>query len=135
MKVKELIEKLQAADPSREAEVAINNCTVHEITPVDPGYYDGTYIKVHFDKSARDFYNRYGVTAVERGAHLKKINIRYMDMEEAFLENPEAKWIPNGSTHEQEFLETIDKCRAGGRALRKEIEEFRAIQPTKETKK
>lgn len=53
MKAKELIAELQKADPTGEAEVAIDNKTVYGTTGVEPGYYDGTYLKVHFSDEAK----------------------------------------------------------------------------------
>jgi len=128
MKVKELIAELLKQDPTGEAEVAIDNKTVYGTTGVEPGYYDGTFFKVHFSEEAKEFEtNFWGVSAVEMGSGYKKINLRYMDMEEAFLENPEAKWIANRYNDERDahFREEVEKFRVAGRALQVELAEIR----------
>lgn len=126
MKVKDLIAELQKADPSGEAEVAIDNKTVFGTTGVEPGYYDGTYLKVHFSESARSHKNCYEIIAVEMGAQIKKINLLYLSAEDAFLENPDAEWIPNryNPQRDKEFLESVEKWREEGKKLRAHFQEL-----------
>lgn len=128
MKSRELIEKLLEVDPSGEAEVVISNSSISWVDGPMPGYYDGCYIKTHFDKELAnvDDFNHHGVSAVEMGAQIKKIKLHYMTMEDAFMENPEAEWIANNYNEERnaQFLKEVEEYRRIGREQRKEIQEM-----------
>lgn len=60
------------------------------------------------------------------GSGLRKINILYKSAEEAFLDNPEAEWIPHhyNPQRDLQFLLEVEKWRQEGRQLKVEIEEI-----------
>lgn len=126
MKVKNLIAALQAMDPTGEVEVCVGNEDIIEITSPMPGYWDGTFFKIHIDDAAKTENNVRGIKAVEMGAKFDKIKLQTLNMEEAFLENPDVEWI--GGTYnparERQWRTEVEVYRARGRVLRMEIDKL-----------
>ncbi|MFA6049890.1 MAG: hypothetical protein WC761_01715 [Candidatus Paceibacterota bacterium] len=127
MKTRDLIALLQAADPGGDAEVCVSNEDIIEVSSTMPGYYDGTFMKVHTDDTQRNGNNLWGITSVEMGASLPKIKLRTMGMKDAFIENPDAAWIAGkyNDKRDREFITYIEYYKSCGRVSRKELEKFR----------
>lgn len=85
MKTKELIKRLNAADPTGEAEVCVDNADILFVEP-QPAFWDG-YLQVLIrDTTKEPYYNVVGAKYVNEG---KKICIHQHSIEDAITENPE----------------------------------------------
>lgn len=86
MKTKDLIKKLQEADPSGELECAIGgNVDIWEVYET-PAYYDGCLEILKRDHTKDPYYNICGGIITGLG---QKINIRPMSIEDAMLDDPD----------------------------------------------
>lgn len=84
MKTKELIKRLQKADPTGEGEVCYGNEDILFIETL-PAYYDGS-LQVLVRDEKRDDYNVVGAKFVRTGS---KVQIVTYSIEDAVYDNPE----------------------------------------------
>lgn len=125
MKTKDLVKLLLEEDPTGEAEVCVGNTTIYDTKGVEPCYYDGRYIEVKMDPEARTRNNCNGVTEVVVRSKGTKLNLLTIDMEDAFLDNPEAVFtIENTMARPGEWTETVEEYRKQGRELHGKLEQM-----------
>jgi hypothetical protein len=99
-------------------------------------FYDGQFVEIVTDENAKTFRNCYGVSKViARCNKVKKIKLRTMDAEDAFLENPDAEFEqdPYNKQRHQEWNEAVEKYREEGRKWRQECEEMDKAKAESET--
>jgi hypothetical protein len=84
MKTKELIKRLQEADPSGEIEVCVENEDIHFIERA-PAYWDGR-LQVLVRDSNKEGYDVVGAKITSRG---EKLKIRTLSIDDAILNNPD----------------------------------------------
>ena len=84
MKTKELIRRLQEADPTGEAECCVGN---HDIFFVESkaAYWDGRLEVLVRDQSKEPWYNVVGAKITTHGT---KINIRTLSIDDAIFNDP-----------------------------------------------
>ena len=82
MKTKDLIEQLQAEDPSGEMEVCVDNVDIHFIT-TETSYWDGPSQILIRDSKLSPFYNIVGGTMNFEGS---KIQIHTLTIKDAYIE-------------------------------------------------
>lgn len=109
MKTKELIKRLNDADPTGEAEVCVDNTDILFVEAL-PAYYDG-YLQVLIrDKTKEPYYNVVGAKYVNEG---KKVCIHQHSIEDAIIENPELPVdLPDGSpVNNKYYLALLEQYR------------------------
>lgn len=116
MKIKDLIEKLNAIDPTGEIEVCISgNEDIVWVEPPSPGWYDGTLIKVECEN--------YKPKKITYAGHLYKVKLFSMSVKDAVTQNPDITWDDSGIGHDdkkRDYRNKIETYRAKGRILKKE---------------
>jgi hypothetical protein len=85
MKTKELIARLQAADPTGETHCCIGNADIWDVN-VEPAFYDGALQVLEFDEDNRPIRG----TRVEQGS---KLNLQSISISEALFSYPDFKVI------------------------------------------
>jgi len=83
MKTKELIRRLQEADPSGEIECCVGNLDIYFITQ-EPAYYDGALQVLIHDESKRD--KSWSVVGAKLTAKGGKIQIHTMSVEDVIFD-------------------------------------------------
>lgn len=117
MKTKELIKRLQEADPDGEIEVNINGEDPYLVETL-PGYYDGSYQTLIHAEHRKPYYTPIGVTIRRRG---KKVIIKTLSIEDILFDNPDCL-IQYDS---EETRERHEKCMENKRQeIKQEIEKI-----------
>lgn len=81
MKTKELIRRLQEADPSGEAECVVDNHDIYFLDTVE-GYWDGHHEVLVRDEAEQHFFNVIGAKISGRG---RKVRLNVLPIEEVML--------------------------------------------------
>lgn len=85
MKVKELIRRLQAADPTGEIEACVGNIDIHFVS-LDPAYYDGRLQILKRDPAHAGYYDICGAEITNEG---RKVQIHVLSVRDAIWDNPD----------------------------------------------
>lgn len=117
MKVKKLIELLQAEDPTGETEVCIGNQDIFCLES-KPAYWDGCLQILTRDWS-NEFYNVTGAKYTSVGS---KIEIRSMGIDDAIAEDPDLPVEVIDEFLDKRMAETVAKWRQEAREMRKNID-------------
>jgi len=83
MKTKELIQRLQEADPSGELECCVGNIDIYFITQ-EPAYYDGPLQVLTHDASLRD--KAWSITGAKIVSSGTKVQIHTLSIEDVILD-------------------------------------------------
>lgn len=115
MKTKELIRRLQEADPSGEVECCVGNLDILFVSK-EPAYYDGRLQVLERDASKEPYYNVVGAKIVGSGA---KMQIHTLSIEDALVDHPDmpVECDANASA----YGEAVERWRAKARAINGEI--------------
>ena len=109
MKSKDLIAALQKEDPSGELEVIIGSKTAIYFVEKQPGYYDGSYMKLIQNESP--YYNITGFHCTREG---HKVRLHLVDIEDILwdLKNPTIEMHPSlGEYNISELKNYIEKIK------------------------
>jgi len=87
MKTKELIKRLQEADPSGELECCVGNADIY-FCHVEPAYWDGCLQVLKRDPKLEPYYNLTGVKFTTKG---NKVQIEVVDFETLLLDVEDAE--------------------------------------------
>ena len=121
MKTKEVIKRLQKADPSGELECCVEGEDIYDIDNW-PAYYDGRLQVLIRDPNIKEYYNVMGAKYVSTG---NKIVITPLSIEDAIFEDPEIPVeIPDGDTYHKN---KVEKYRKESRKLNKECDKIRLL--------
>lgn len=99
MKTRELIRRLQQADPSGDLEVCVNNCDIHFVAR-QPAYYDGCFQVLKRDPELTDCYN---IKGVEIRSHGDKIRIRTLSVKDAIWNDADVPVTYDDGVHLQDW--------------------------------
>jgi hypothetical protein len=125
MKTRELIARLQEADPEGNTECCVGNEDIFFVDGM-PAYYDGRLQVLIRDESKSPFYNVVGAKVTSKGA---KIKIVTHSIEDAISENPELPVDTSEIGNDQyrkEYEAVIARWREEAVAMKKEVARFAA---------
>jgi hypothetical protein len=83
MKTKELIKRLQEADPSGELECCVGNIDIYFVTQ-EPAYYDGALQVLLHDETKRDL--MWSIVGAKLTRHGSKVQIHALSIEDAMFD-------------------------------------------------
>ena len=118
MKTKELIKRLQEADPSGEIEVCVGNEDILFVQ-ILPAYYDGCFQVLKRDRSKAPYYNVEGVEIRGIG---DKLNIQTHSLEWVLVDHPEMPVAFDGKYAKEHWSKKVEELRIEYRKLNEEIE-------------
>lgn len=118
MKTKELIKRLQEADPSGEVEVCVGNEDILFVAKA-PAYYDGCFQVLKRDPSLEPYYNVCGVEIRGSG---EKLVIHPHGLEWALVDNPEMPVSFDGEYSNKHWQDKVNSLREEYRKLHSETE-------------
>lgn len=129
------------ADPNGEAEVCVGNVDIIDIDGPMTSYWDGRFVKVGTDENKINEYNHHGVSSVTVKLKGDKIKLLLMDIEDVFINNPEANFTLEGEEQfskdiRESWYDKVKEWRKEGRKTQQEFEEtmLEAMQEIKERK-
>ncbi len=112
MKTKELIRRLQEADPEGEFECCVDNEDIHFLEVI-PGYYDGRLQTFVRDPAHAGSFDIVGAKVTGRGT---KIKIRHLGIGDLLCDMPE---MPvDTSEAGEEWAQKVEKYRERGRRFK-----------------
>ena len=115
MKTKELIRRLQEADPSGEEDCCVGRSDILFVAP-EPGYYDRCF-QVLKREPNNPYYN---VIGAEIKSSATKIKIVIHDIEDALIDHPELPITFDSEYSEKHWEDRIEQWRQEYRQLHKE---------------
>lgn len=119
MKTKELIKRLQEADPDGETEVCVGNEDILFVAK-EPAYYDGCFQVLNRDPAKAPYYN---VVGIEIRGNGNKIVIHPHGLDWALLDHPEMPVSFDGKYSAEHYSDSVEKLREKYRQLNKELED------------
>jgi len=121
MKVKELIAKLQEADPTGELPVCVGNIDVWYVEKAE-AYWDGNLEQL--DRSDSKFYNIIGGKVIASGC---KVQIRTLSISDAIWEDPDipVEFVGMSEENKERYSREIEICRDETRKFDNELKEKR----------
>ena len=117
MKTKELIKRLQEADPSGETDVCVGNEDILFVAR-EPGYYDGCFQVLDRDPAKEPYYN---VVGVEIKAESDKIVIHPHGLSWVLIDHPEMPVKFDSEYAEKHWSDDVEKMREEYRKLNEDI--------------
>lgn len=118
MKTRELIRRLQEADPSGDIEVCVGKYDIHFLTKVQ-AYYDGAHTILVRDESK----SGYNITGAIINRFGEKINLHLLSAQDVIDDDPEAPIEVRGGDPEQ-MKAMIKSWRVESRRDNQEVEEW-----------
>jgi hypothetical protein len=100
MKVKELIRRLQEADPTGEIEACVGNIDIHFVSR-EPAYYDGRLEVLKRDPARTG--RCYDICGAEIRNDGQKVQIHTLSIREAIWEDPDLPVTPDGDCRVTEW--------------------------------
>lgn len=113
MKTKELIKRLQEADPSGEVEVCVGNEDILFVAKA-PAYYDGCFQVLQRDPSLEPYYNVRGVEIRSSG---EKLVIYPHGLEWALIDNPDMPVSFDSEYSKKHWQDKVNELREEYRSL------------------
>jgi len=118
LKTKELIRRLQEADPSGEEECVIGNQDIHFVA-CEEAYWDGCAEVLIRDEDCK-YYNIVGAKVVSKG---RKIIIRPLSIESAIYNNEDLPVEYDDDYSRNKYESYVEKTRVKVKELNEELKE------------
>jgi hypothetical protein len=112
MKTRELIRRLQEADPSGEAECVVGNQDIFFTEPMTMGY-DGRPVLLVRDASRQPYYDVIGLRVPAAG---EKVQLHLLSPEDVFDDLPDAPVHYDTEAVRERYEEDIERARSSSRA-------------------
>jgi hypothetical protein len=118
MKTKELIRRLQEADPEGETECNVGGIDIYFVSR-EPGYYDGAYEVLLRADYLKPFYDIIGVRICRQGS---KINLRTVSSSDFLLDHPDGLIQFDSESTRNQYEEKIERIRKENKQIIEEID-------------
>lgn len=118
MKTKDLIRRLQEADPSGELECCVGNNDILFVS-TEASFYDGCLQVFERDKSQEPFYNVVGLKYVSEGT---KVSIHTLSVEDVILNDPDVKISFDSEYSQQHYADGVEKIRQSVKEAIKKVD-------------